>query len=270
MKNTPLFRLLSFSALTTILATVIGMGCAHSPKTNAPVEAMPDPKNIVLIQGVHLDGGSWDAVKDRFDAKLFNVTTFDRVGRDTPKPGSLKDIATQSCERIVIQATLVAHSFGGAIANEMVGICPSKITKVIYVSAVVPKNREMPFKLLTGVGAKNYGKMVTFKNKKIIPKDAQTFFKYGDPVYDFKSVPVPTLYPEWKSISSAPVHYENSRFQAIPKVYLFTDQDIVMTPAIQAKYAKRLKSAATGHLATGHFPMLSDPNALYQAILTNL
>ena len=88
--------------------------CSHpTPKIVLP------KRNIVLIQGVHLDDSSWKDVKDRLTLQNFNVVTLNRIGRDGVEP-SLKAIAKASCEVIPENSIMVGHSYAGAIINARV------------------------------------------------------------------------------------------------------------------------------------------------------
>ena len=100
---------------------------------------------MILIQGVHLDGSSWDAFKKLIPNDQFEVSDLGRIGRDDKQPASLKQIATLSCNQLVRPSVVIAHSYGGAITNAMIGICPEKIKQVIYVAALVPMVGEKTF-----------------------------------------------------------------------------------------------------------------------------
>jgi pimeloyl-ACP methyl ester carboxylesterase len=64
------------------------------------------------------------------------------------------------------------------------------------------------------------------------------------------------------SLTEEPIEYNVTHFNAIPKVYLYTAKDPVITLSTQTRYTERTKITDTDSLATGHFPMLSDPTTL--------
>lgn len=243
--------------MKNLLYALLLVGCAaQAPKKSDVVK-----QNLVLIQGVHLDGSSWQELKAKLDPEAFSVMDLGRLGRDTEAAASLKSIAEQSCAAIPEKSTLVAHSYGGAIANQMVGICPDKITSIIYVSALVPLNGEKPFDLMNKTDKMNYGKVVTFGKFKIIPKEAITFFKGTDLQVNTQGN-LPPLFAEWTSLGAEDVIYDEAKFAAIPKVYLYTEKDPVISLTTQFQYTSRTGIKNSDGIPTGHFPMLSNPENL--------
>lgn len=247
--------------MKNILFALLLVGCAAT----APKKSDVPKQNLVLIQGVHLDGSAWQDLKTKLDPDAFSVMDLGRVGRDTETAASLKSIAEQSCAAIPEKSTLVAHSYGGAIANQMVGVCPDKITRIIYVSALVPLNGEKPFDLMNKTDKMNYGKVVTFGKFKIIPKEALAFFPGTDAQVNTQGT-LPPLFPEWTSLGAEDVIYDEAKFAAIPKIYLYTEKDPVISLTTQFQYTSRTGIKNVDGIPTGHFPMLSNPEKLSQLI----
>jgi pimeloyl-ACP methyl ester carboxylesterase len=245
--------------MKNILIALLVFGCTHAPKKESTKQ------NLVLIQGVHLDGTSWNAVKAKLDPEIFNVMDLGRTGRDTEEAASLKNIAELSCAAIPEKSTLVGHSYGGAISNAMVGTCPDKIERIIYISAVVPLNGEKPFDLMNKTDRTNYSKVVTFGKFKIIPKEAMAFFQGTDAAIASPDL-YPALYPEWISLTAEPVTYDETKFAAIPKAYIYTERDAVISLTTQFQYTSRTAIKNSDGIPTGHFPMISNPVRLAELI----
>ena len=245
MKNIILFLLLS--------------ACSHSPTQTK--------KSLVLLQGFHLDDRSWDQIRAHIPTKDFTVTTPGRIGRDVPSP-SIREIAKLNCEATPPHSTIVAHSFGGAVATAMVGICPEKITKIIFVSAIIPKNNQKLFDGLTSkVDQDNYGKAVLFDKKMINPRESHLFFRATDPAVDVSSQTLPRLYSESMDIISEKVIFNPSAFKKIPKVYIVTENDPPVGAETQRKFVKAAGIKSVYSIPTGHFPMVSSPKELTDIIL---
>ena len=237
------------------------VGCAHSPKPET------SPKRIVLIQGVHLDELSWGPVKSRLETHGYEIQTLNRLGRDRAPSASLRDIARQSCEAVPKRSTVVAHSFGGAIVNAMVGICPEKIARIIYVSALVPISGEKPFLQMSNHDQMEYGKAVDFKMGQIKPKNPYQFFKVTDPTYRYHKRTAPPLYGESMNLSMEAVEYDEKVLKEIPRSYIYTLKDNVISLKTQEFYTSRSQITQTAGVQTGHFPMISNPEALTMEIL---
>lgn len=233
------------------------VGCAQQPKEEKK-------QNLVLIQGVHLDGYSWKEVQKRLEKNGFTITLVDRAGRDDKTPASLRNIAERTCALVLGPSTLVAHSYGGAIANAMVGTCPMKIKAIIYVAAVVPLHGEKPFDLMNKTDNANYQKIVTFGQFKIIPR-ALSFYQGADPSIP-ASAELPALYAEWKTLGAEDVTFDPKVFSSIPKSYISTEKDPIVSLTTQFQYSSRSGIQNYDGIETGHFPMISNPEKLSKLI----
>lgn len=242
-----------------LLLLLLIAGCAQ--QAAKPVQK----QNLVLIQGVHLDASVWKEVQSRLESHDFTVTLVDRAGRDENTPASIKNMAIRSCALIQEPSVIVAHSYGGAIANAMVGTCPMKIKNLIYISALVPLHGEKPFDLMNKTDNAAYSKVVTFGKHKIIPK-ALDFYKGVDPLIP-STVELPLLYPEWKSLGAEDVTFDPKVFASIPKAYISTEKDPIVGLTTQFQYSSRSGIRNYDGIQTGHLPMLSNPEKLSQLIM---
>lgn len=218
------------------------------------------PKNLVFIQGAYLDETVWQSVNKKLDSNSYKMMHLGRLGRDTQKPASLTRIAKESCQSIPEASILVAHSFGGAISNQMAGICPEKISKIIYVAALIPLKGEKPFDLMTKTAKANISKIVTLGRFKSIPKGT-TYYTQSDPFIN-STTALPTLYPEWLTLESEDITYDEMKFNTIPKAYLYAEKDPILSLTTQFQYTSRYGIKNSDGIPTGHFPMLSNPELL--------
>lgn len=245
-------------SMKNLFFILLFFSCSTAPKK---------PKqNIVLIQGVHVDGGVWTELRKSFEKSNFTVMDLNRLGRDLEEPASLSKMASLSCQQIPPKSILVAHSYGGAIANQMVGLCPDKVSRIIYVSAIVPLKNEKPFDLMNKTDQRNYSRIVTFGKFKIIPKDAPTYFQGTDPLIK-NGQKLPDLHSEWISLISEDINYDENIFKSIPKSYIYTKNDPVLSLTTQFQYTSRTKIKDVTGIATGHYPMISNPKKLSEVIL---
>ncbi len=238
--------------MKNLILLLLVVSCAHTKKII--------PKNLVFIQGVYLDGSAWQAVKSKMDPDSYKMMDLGRMGRDTRKPASLTQIATESCQAIPVASILVAHSFGGAISNQMAGICPEKISTIIYVAALVPLKGERPFDLMTKTDKANISKVVTLGKFKSIPKGS-AYYSFSEPMIN-STTELPPLYPEWLSLGSEEILYDEAKFNAIPKAYIYAERDPILSLTTQFQYTSRSGIQNSDGIATGHYPMLSNPERL--------
>jgi pimeloyl-ACP methyl ester carboxylesterase len=244
-----------------LILLVLLANCAHKPQ--------PIKKTLVFIQGYHLDGSSWSEVRLRVPKEEFASITLDRISRDQSTPASLNEIARVSCKQSPKHSVLVAHSFGGAIATAMYGLCPEKIAKIIYISAVVPKNGEKPFdRMRNRQDQARYAKAVTFDKIKIYPREPKKFYAAMDPEVNINATPtLPKIYTEWMSLTFEVVNYDAEQFASLPKAYIVTEKDPVVGAATQEMFIKDAAIKEVQGIPTGHFPMIAKPELLSHMIL---
>lgn len=227
----------------------------------------PSQKTIVLVHGAHLDGASWNSVKQILEMNNQKVIAPTMPGRDNNKNVDLNTYAQSVCDLAPDNSIIVGHSQGGAIANQMIGICPEKITKIIYVTAVVPLNGERPFDLMEKRDEKAYSKTVVFKKDRVEPKNKRAFLRAMAQDFDSKTTKAPIVHSEPAKVASTVIKFESEDFDAIPKAYIFAETDLIITPATQKKYTDRTEFQETYSVVSGHLPMVTKPAALADLIL---
>lgn len=226
----------------------------------------PNQKTIVLIHGAHLDGNSWAAVKSYLEKHDQTVIAPTLPGRDNNKNVDIETYAQAVCDQAPDGSVLVGHSQGGAVSNEMVGLCPEKISKIIYVSAVVPLNGERPYDLMEKVDEKGYAKIVVFKKDRVEPKNKRAFLRAMAPDFDYK-MKSPMIYSEPNKPAMTVIKFDSQDFDAIPKAYIYTEADTIVTLKTQKKYTNRTEFQETYSVVSGHLPMVTKPEALADLIL---
>lgn len=250
-----LFRI--FSAL----AILVSASCAS--KNYAKQQKI----NLLLITGSHLDETSWSEVTKNLDEAQFAVFALPRLGRDANQPLHLKQIAEMACQKLAGTTVVVAHSFGGATANEMTGVCPEKISKIIYIAALVPLDGEHPTDQLKGADQKLYMSIVEVGKDRISPKLKVKFLNGMDPEVSKNEASLPAVFPESMLNLGDVVEFKNETFNKIPKYYVFTSRDQVITPEYQKKLSGRITLAGSETIQSGHLPLLSKPKEV-AAIIT--
>ena len=217
-------------------------------------------KEIVFIHGSHFDSTSWKPVIEKLPAKEFHSVALDIPKRNNEQSHTLSQLAKMSCDQSPDVANFVVHSHGGAIVNEMMGICPQKIKSVLYVAAVIPRPKEMPFELLTKEDQNNYVKAVIFGEKMIVPKEK-----------DFLSVmagaPLPAdlkvaLFPEPVTIGSEALNFDRKTMKGITMGYVHTNNDKIIGMNSQVKYVLRQQIRHVYTIESGHLPMLTNSQEL--------
>ena len=222
--------------------------------------------NLILITGSHLDETSWSEVSKNLDEAHFAVFALPRLGRDADQPLHLKQIAEMACQKLEGPTVVVAHSFGGATANEMTGVCPDKISKIIYIAALVPLNGEHPTDQLKGSDQKLYMSIVEVGKDRISPKSNFKFLNGMDSEVSKNEAALPAVFPESMLNLGDVIEFKNDTFNAIPKYYVFTSKDQVIAPEYQKKLSQRITLAGSETIQSGHLPLLSKPKEVADII----
>jgi pimeloyl-ACP methyl ester carboxylesterase len=242
-----------------LIFSLLIVSCSSTPKSNV--------KTVVLLHGAHLDGSSWGQVVSYLEAKGRRAIAPTLPGRDNNKNVDLNDYARFACDQAPDNSILVGHSQGGAIANQMVGICPDKIIKIIYVTAVVPLNGERAFDLMEKRDEKAYAKTVVFKQDRVQPRNRRAFLRVMAQDFDYKTAKTPAIYSEPRKVGSTILKFESEVYDSIPKAYISADMDQIISPETQQKYIDRTEFQETYSMNTGHLPMVTKPEELAELIL---
>ncbi len=241
------------------LISLLIVSCSTTQKSNE--------KTVVLLHGAHLDGSSWARVATYLAEKGRKTISPTLPGRGNNKNVDLNDYAKFACDLAPDNSILVGHSQGGAIANQMLGICPDKIIKIIYVSAVVPLNGERPFDLMEKRDEKAYTKTVVFKNDRVEPRNRRAFLRAMAQDFDYKTAKSPAIHSEPTKVGTTVLKFESAVFDSIPKAYIVAALDQIITPQTQQKYIERTEFQETYSIGTGHLPMVTKPDELAELIL---
>lgn len=255
----------NFSKLLVLTFFSLGLPLQALAKESA------EKPSIVLVHGAHLSGLAWKNVASQLKKWGYKVQTPDLLGRPIFRTATLDAMATALCGAIKANSVLVGHSQGGAVINAAVGQCPEKISRIVYVTAVVPLNGETPFELLAKDSNQEYLKVVTPKQDRTEIKDKSAFLQVMEPGLDASKFAWLRLYPEGTALASSKVVFNQEAFAKIPKAYILAEKDPVLTSANQKKYLNRMSlDKVYGMENSGHLPMLSYPRELSEIIVSFL
>lgn len=226
-------------------------GCA-SPTLNS------SKQNLMFVHGSHFTGESWKKVRAILDRNYATIAPT-RRGR------KLNDAALFYCEQIKSSAAIVAHSYGGAVANQMSRYCLEKMKMIIYVAAVSPHNQEGSFDLLSLSDQTHYSQIVNFSPQSVVPIEKDKFLRAMSLA--------PDIDPDEVVVVTEPVELGNEKLviepeglAGIQKAYIFTENDKIIEMNSQRRYATRDRISSVHKIEAGHLPMLTHPGLLAKAI----
>jgi pimeloyl-ACP methyl ester carboxylesterase len=248
------FRAKHSLALMVPAVTFTLAGCS-SRNPGLPTVSAAGPtgvKNVLLVHGAWADGESWNPLITALSADGYNVTAV-----QLPLTSLNDDVATlqRALARQTGKTLLVAHSYGGVVISQA-GNDP-KVGGLVYVAAYGPDsgesvlslNAEVPQTQIMGDLQQDSNGFLTLTSAGVTTNFAPdltaaqqtTIAATQGPISGPGSFAATTTQAAWKSL---------------PSWYVISSNDHVISPALEATMAKRMKATVTT-LASGHLSILS-------------
>ena len=226
---------------------------------------------FVLVHGAWLDQTCWNNVAAILTEKGHPVISFDLVGHGADTT-ALPEItmeayvaqAAAAANELGAPVNLVGHSMAGMVITAAAEAHPELWSRLIYVAAFLPVSGQSLNDLAQTDGDSQLGPNIRPAadwSTLDIAEEARHGLFFHD-VADEKSAP---LLENWKAEPAAPqvapVTTTDERFGAIPRAYIHSEFDHVISPSLQARMV-----AATlcdeHSIATGHLPMMANAAGL--------
>lgn len=245
--------------------TFLLLGVLAACATPVPPTSGPEKTDIVFLHGSHFDASSWDRVRGHMP--IDRRTIMLNIPHRTLAPVlTLKEAAERACQETPGPSIFVAHSFAGAIVHQMVNVCPEKIKQIIYVAAVVVLPGERPVLTFSAQDQENYAQAIDFSEEWMTPKERDQFFAImAGPKYEADPVQ-PPIYRESSKMAEEKLEFDVNVWKKIPKGYIYTRDDLVISRESQESFAQKAKVQKTHAIYSGHLPMLTHPEYLADAI----
>lgn len=235
---------------------------------------------IVFVHGALLTSSSWAPVQSYLQNRGYNVVTIDMPGRvnDGVKAenATLTAAAEKVCKIVNLQHTpvmLAAHSQGGAIITQATKYCGENIKALVYITAVIPLPGEKPFDLFSAEDNRNFDIVAPIDTNAGVAKPdlnapIHQIFMADASDADAKRA-INDMVAEPIILADARLDYDAAIFANIPKYYIETAKDLIISPATQEKYIRRQRLVSLTIMDSGHSPFVSKP-ALLGSILAKI
>ena len=241
-------------------------------------DVKPIAKNYVLVHGAWQAPYVWDSVKTTLIKEGNNVTVVELPGHgddQTPISQITLNLYTTTVLNAIApingKVILVGHSLGGMIISSVAEQIPTKIEKLVYLSAYLPASGQSLFSLAgTDAGSALGGNVngVPILNKDTVngildvlhSQIVNVFIQDGSTqaqnlvLQNYRVEPlVPFL---------TPVTLTAANFGSVEKVYIKTLQDHVVSPALQNQMIATAGVKTVYQLNTSHSSFLVKPDSL--------
>lgn len=237
-----------------------------------PIHASTHP-TMILVHGALFTSSVWLPVQTYLQNKGYNVITVDTPGRlndgVSSQDATLNVAVEKLCHVANMQSEpvmLVGHNQAGAIITQAIANCGPQINALVYIAAVVPWPGERPFDLLSDQDNKNFDLAA--------PLDNTTGLSIPDSQACIHSLLMADATDEeaqhaFANMVAEPIIFAYDRldynllaFNQIPKFYIKTSNDLMISPVSQDKFLNRQTMTEIWTVNSGHCPFISQPNQL--------
>ncbi len=236
-------------------------------------------QTYVLVHGAWADESAWGFVRNQLAVNAnVVVVNLPAHGIDLTAANAVSlsdyvknvtDIINQQPGKVI----LVGHSMAGIVVSQVAENIPSKISKVIYVSAYLPKNGEDLLTLSNQDLESKVGGALEFSadyTAATIKKEMIALAVCADCPDFMKEVLVKYHKPEPAKPLGEKVVLSNTKFGSVPKYYIHTSQDMAVGYELQKMMVKsngNIKQTFT--MNTSHLPFVVQPQEFVK-ILTSI
>jgi pimeloyl-ACP methyl ester carboxylesterase len=237
---------------------------------------------FILIHGAWLGGWCWEKLRKMLEAEGHTVLAPDMPGHGEDK-SLIEDQNLETYARTVEaliaplneSVILVGHSFGGMITSQAACYIPSKIKKLVYVSAFLPRDGQSCVGITKSIQPTFHERILASGHDFILSADGKTSKIAPDSCADFVYHDIPRnvaqvfaehLGPE-SNAAQQQAAVLNDQFKNIPKAYVRCALDRVIDVKLQDKMIADTYCGEVYTLKTGHCPFESAPRSLAYILL---
>ena len=235
-----------------------------------------DGKTYLLVHGAWMGAAGWQPVADRLRAEGAEVLT-PELPAHGDDPGAAADAslagyaervtaAIDAADRPVI---LVGHSMGGMVISAAAEARPDGVARLVYLAAYLPASGQSLFDLAMTDGDSQVGEGLVDHGDGTLGIRPEAFpdLFCADCDDEGRAILMAGYRPEPAAPLATPVELTADRFGSVPRSYLGTSRDLVVSPDLQARMTAATPVDRQLTLATSHAPMLADPAALADALV---
>jgi len=232
--------------------------------------------NFILVHGSWLDSRCWAAVETALRRRGNTVQSVQLPGHGgstTSRPEinlalyveTVLGAASQTSEPSV----LVGHSMAGVVISQAAEQAPEQFSTLVYVAAYLPTSGQSLNDLAMSDADSRVGpNMVPAPDWSTLaiaePARAELFFHDVEP--SLSAAFLETWRAEPVAPLTVPLELSADRFGKVPKLYIRTLKDRVVSPSLQERMLAATPVPSV-ELDCGHLPMLVMPDALVTTLL---
>ena len=233
-------------------------------------------KTFLLIHGAWEGAWSWKETTALLEKKGHSVYAIDLPGHgDDTTPTSEINLelyvnrVKEELAQMDGQVVLVGHSFAGFINSQVAEDMPEKIEKMVYVASAVPYDGK------TAIEVFEEDEDSEFLENLIFSEDKSTATMSKETILDIiftgaTEEQMETVFPKLVVQATKPffekVHTTEENFGRVPKAYVETTLDKVISLKAQRLGQRKLEIREVLTLERGHVPLETAPKELADAL----
>ncbi len=235
-------------------------------------------KHYVLVHGAWEGSWTWNETKPVLEQQGHTVTTVDLPGT-LDNPAALSQVTLDSYVQAVAAAiaridekvVLVGHSMAGAVISQVAEFIPEHIDRLVYVTAFLLKQGGSVLEAMQGDPDGEFLPELTFsadQSSATVSEQTWRDKAFHDVAEDGLRLVLPRVdVAQSTEPFMAKIDVSDERFGSVPKTYIRTSLDKVVSPTLQDEMIGNWPVEKVQTLTAGHFPTLSVPNELASALL---
>ena len=230
---------------------------------------------IILVHGAWSRGSTWDSVKANLRKLGYDVFAPDLPGhgddKTPPEDVGLDDYAKPIADLLnrVGPALLVGHSMGGMVISAAAELAPEKASKLVYVTAFLPKDGQSLLDLIRRQDSPGIRDAILPGNVAgitLLDPDKAMNVLCQDATQPQRMLASAGLGPQPNRGQTDRIHLTPERFDRIPKAYIHCDRDLTILPELQHAMVAESGCDEKFNLDCGHLPQLTRPDELANLI----
>jgi len=235
--------------------------------------------HYILVHGAWEGSWSWDYVTPILEKQGHTVTALNlHGGSDDGK--NITNLTMDSYVETVVDAinqldhkvVLVGHSMAGAVISLVAEQIPEKLEKLVYVAAFLLGDGDSVLEAMQrDPGGEFLPELIFSEDQSSAQAVEQTWRSKA--FHDVKEERVLEALPILLGVGQATEPFmakmviTNERFGSVPKDYIRTSIDKMVSPILQSEMLENWNTDQISTLKSGHFPTLSVPEELAELIL---
>ncbi len=233
--------------------------------------------HYVLVHGAWEGAWTWENTAPFLRARDHTVTAVDLPGshgnkqviRQVTMASYVRSVAGE-IESLDCKVVLAGHSLGGAVISQVAELMPEKIEKLVYVAAFLLRNGDSVLEAMKRDPRGEFLPELTFSTDQSYATVSERTLR-DIAFHDVNETDIRRCLPLLAARQATEpfmtkLVLSDEKFGSVPKAYVRTEIDKITSPALQDEMIANWDLESVQVLPSGHFPTLSMPEKLAEAM----